>query len=182
MISTCPSCQKPVSIPSGVDSAARVHCPLCNCEYVLSEALALVPPELIPVVAEAPVSTSIADVAFEPPVDVDVPTRTDEPNEAAAVAERVPETSAAAVLQRRRSKSALRILTEVVTGGLAGCLFAYYGLALWYGPEFHRVLPELPLPMISQLTAPPEKPPEEKAAHRKPVSTGKSTGADATSN
>jgi hypothetical protein len=144
---------------------------------------------LIPVVAEAPASTIAANADMElklpPEAEVEVPTRTDEPNEAAAVAERVPATSAAAVLQRRRSKSALRILIEVVTGGLAGCLVAYYGLALWYGPEFHRVLPELPLPMISRLTAPPaaggptpRKPPEEKATHRRPAPPGKSTGAD----
>jgi hypothetical protein len=38
-----------VSIPSGVPAAAAVRCPLCDAEYALGEALALVPPELIPV-------------------------------------------------------------------------------------------------------------------------------------
>ena len=52
-ISTCPKCQRQVSIPAGVDSAAAVRCPLCEAEYPLSEALVLAPPELIPVVAVA---------------------------------------------------------------------------------------------------------------------------------
>ena len=132
---------------AGVDSfrgrfGCAVHCPLCNSEYALSEALALVPPELIPVVAEALESTSIADVAVEPPAEVEIPSSTETsrtkrrrwPSEC-------PATSAAAVLQRRRSRSALRTVIEVVTGGLAGCLVAYYGLAFWFGPEFHRILP-----------------------------------------
>jgi hypothetical protein len=33
---------------------------------------------------------------------------------------------------------------------------AYYGLAIYFGPQFHRVgLPKLPLPFISWITAPP---------------------------
>lgn len=50
-ISSCPRCQRQVSIPAGVDSQAEVRCPLCDAEYPLSEALALTPPELIPVLS-----------------------------------------------------------------------------------------------------------------------------------
>jgi hypothetical protein len=129
MISTCPNCRKQVAIPAGVDSAAEVRCPLCDAEYVLGEALALAPPELIP-------------VRFEE-------------NEAAAVARQLPASSVAAQLRRRPSKPILRTVIEVVLGGLAGCLVAYYGLALCFGSNFDKYLPKLPLPFISRLTAPP---------------------------
>jgi hypothetical protein len=34
---------------------------------------------------------------------------------------------------------------EAVTGGVAGCLVAYYGLALYFGPEFPKFgFPQLP--------------------------------------
>ena len=56
-ISACPRCQKLVSLPSDVDSAAQVRCPLCHSEYALGEAI---PPELIPVVA---VTTDEAELA-----------------------------------------------------------------------------------------------------------------------
>ena len=58
-------------------------------------------------------------------------------NEAAAVAERFPPCRSP-LGRRRKPKSALQTLIEVVAGGLAGCLVAYYGLAFYYGPEFRR--------------------------------------------
>ena len=115
-ISTCPRCQKQVCIPSGLDVAAWVRCPRCGAEYPLSEAL---PPELIPVVA---VTTQ----------------------EAAAVVGWTP--TAPRRSRRRAPKSALQTIIEVVTGGLAGCLVAYYGLALYFGPQFKTLgFPNLPL-------------------------------------
>jgi len=162
MISTCPKCDKPVSIPSGVDSFASVRCPLCSAEYALSEALTPAPPELIPVVShDVQQSASIAGVAVE--------------NEAAAVAERFP-AMPVTVRRRRKPKSALQTLIEVIAGGLAGCLVAYYGLAFYYGPEFAaKGLPQLPLPGVSWITAPraapddaKEKPKVEKPGKNKP--------------
>jgi LSD1 subclass zinc finger protein len=196
MISTCPSCRKQVSIPSGIDANAEVRCPLCDAKYALSEALALAPPELIPVVSVAeavgcvkrttpdPVvnPTATAEHQDEDEPEDDVVDRImpplhldDEPDEAAAVAERMPATSVAAQLRRRRSRSAWRTVFEVVTGGLAGCLVAYYALAFWFGPEFNKYLPQLPLPFISRLTE--QKPPAEKPARGKPGSGAKSTDA-----
>jgi hypothetical protein len=157
MISTCPKCDRPVSVPAGVDSSAAVRCPLCNAEYALGEALTPPPPELIPLgLSAAQPSTAIADdVAAEttqPPEGLQHDS--DVENEAAAVAEAFP-AKPGAPRKRRKPKSALQTLIEVVAGGLAGCLVAYYGLAFYYGPEFGaKGLPILPLPGIEQITAP----------------------------
>ena len=168
MISTCPRCQRPVSIPSNVEPAALVRCPLCEAEYALSEALALAPPELIPI------APRISDVAAEEttaPVQEPIVYVRDEENEAAIVASGFRAVSAAG-RRRRKQKSVLQTLIEVVTGGLAGCLVAYYGLAFWFGPQFRNVgLPQLPLPGIAAITAPrpadEAKPPEKKPSKDK---------------
>jgi len=146
-VSTCPKCAKQVSVPTGIDVAARVRCPWCRANYVLGDAIGWTPPALIVIEGEA---------AFEPPAEESH--EAEEHNEAAAVATGLPKMSAVAALRPRPSKSVLRTLIEVVLGGLAGCLVAYYALALWFGPEFHRVgLPRLPLPFISRLTEPADK-------------------------
>ena len=159
-ISTCPHCQEQVTIPAGVDAAAEVRCPLCSAEYALGEALALAPPELIPVV---PVAAERSDAAVDavplPPAEAREETTSrpiiEEENEAAAVAKLLPATSVSERLRTRPSKSAVRTVVEVVLGGVAGCLVAYYALALWFRSDFDKYLPELPLPFISRLTAPP---------------------------
>lgn len=183
MNSTCPRCQKPVSAPSGLDSGSLVRCPMCSSEYALSEALAWTPPELIPVVS--PVVGEGAFVVHEAPVEIELHGDSTEHNEAAVAVSDFSRISAPR--RRRKPKSALQTLIEVVTGGLAGCLVAYYGLAFYYGPEFRDVgLPQIALPGISWITAPrtgdrlPEKPakeaPErvkEKAGATKQGSSGK---------
>ncbi len=146
-ISTCPRCQKQVSIPAGIDSAALVRCPLCDAEYPLSEAI---PPELIPVLA----ATGENLFTTIEPGEIRIE-KEEEDNEAAAVARRAP--IAAVRVRRRAPKSALQTIIEIVTGGVAGCLVAYYGLAIYFGPQFKTVgLPNLPLPFIAWLTAAPD--------------------------
>jgi len=49
IISKCPKCHALVTIPAGLDPDAEVRCPLCVVVYPLREALAEVPPALIPV-------------------------------------------------------------------------------------------------------------------------------------
>ena len=49
ILSKCPKCQQPVTVPDGIDPAGEVRCPLCDAEYPLSEAMASAPPALIPV-------------------------------------------------------------------------------------------------------------------------------------
>jgi hypothetical protein len=163
MISKCPKCRKTVSVPSGVDSSAVVRCPLCSAEYPLSESLALAPPELIPVVVPAvqqPVAVAAVEEAVQPVAD-ETTGAAEEPqhkpeaeNEAATVAEQFPTTPVGG-RRRKKPKSALQTVIEVIAGGLAGCLVAYYGLAFYYGPEFaNKGLPQLPLPGIEWITAP----------------------------
>jgi len=182
-ISTCPRCSKLVSIPSDMDSAELVRCPLCEAEYPLVDALEMAPPELVPVAggvaAESAEEAAIEETAAETPASSDAESGLGEwesggyfesaaedefeeeagvESEATMAAGPFSTMPVAARLQSRRQKSGLQTLIEVVTGGLAGCLVAYYGLAIWFGPEFHRVgLPELPLPFISWITAPPSE-------------------------
>src|SRR5687767_14740485 len=46
-IIACPRCRDEVTLPPKVSPQARVRCPLCRDEYILSEALAAMPPTLI---------------------------------------------------------------------------------------------------------------------------------------
>ena len=46
-ITQCPKCDEKVTLPAGGHRDARVRCPLCQEEYVLSEALDKLPPTLI---------------------------------------------------------------------------------------------------------------------------------------
>jgi hypothetical protein len=118
---------------------------------------------LIPV-AVADAATSTEEWKSQPDADVD--------NEAVAVAKQFPAMPVTA-RRRRKPKSALRTLIEVVIGGVAGCLVAYYVLAFYYGPEFRaRGFPQIPLPGISWITAPRAddgaKPPEKKSPKSRP--------------
>jgi len=47
VVSTCPECAKAVTVPDRLGSDARVRCPLCEAEYLLGEATADAPPELV---------------------------------------------------------------------------------------------------------------------------------------
>ena len=69
--------------------------------------------------------------------------------------------------------SALKRLIEVVTGGLAGCLVAYYGRPFWFGPGVQDVgFPELPgVPWLTTVPVSEEcgrrKPSAEKSPQRR---------------
>ncbi|MBN2475340.1 MAG: hypothetical protein JXB62_12070 [Pirellulales bacterium] len=52
VISQCPKCRQPVTIPDGIGCDIEVRCPLCADVYPLGEAMAGVPPALIPVKTE----------------------------------------------------------------------------------------------------------------------------------
>jgi hypothetical protein len=167
-ISTCPKCQRQVSIPAGVDSAAVVRCPLCEAEYPLSEALALAPPELIPVVAAASREAAPAwDIHHAALVAAEgEEAQPAEEDEAAAVAQLMPIAATASL--RRRQSSWLGKAIGVIVGGLAGCVVGLYALAICYGPQYHtngwpeRVHIEgacdFPLPLIHWLITPVAKP------------------------
>ncbi|MGD0900865.1 MAG: hypothetical protein ABR915_23785, partial [Thermoguttaceae bacterium] len=61
LTSSCPQCQKQVTVPDGAAGDAIVRCPLCDAQYPLSEAMALAPPMLI-VVTPAAVPAGAAAV------------------------------------------------------------------------------------------------------------------------
>jgi hypothetical protein len=178
MISTCPRCQKQVSVPAGVDATALVRCPICDAEYALSEALAWAPPALIPLASAA------AEESTPVPHDAhDEDTHDSEPLNEAALAARQCAAVSPPTRRRRRQKSTLQTLIEIVLGGLAGCLVGYYALAFYFGPEFRqRGLPELPLPGIKWLTSAPAddqsppKPPPNKVSKPSP-DTPNNTGS-----
>ncbi|MEN6558750.1 MAG: IBR domain-containing protein [Thermoguttaceae bacterium] len=137
-ITKCPKCQKAVTVPDGVNRASRVRCPFCQAEFPVGDAL---PPELIPL------ETAPTMEAFD---------LTAKPAESVVVSEASPGQPNAE--KRRRSKSPVRLLLEVVLGGLLGCAAAYYLLALCMGPNFKKLdLPKLPLPGIEWLTTPDNK-------------------------
>jgi hypothetical protein len=169
-ISTCPRCQRQVSIPAGVDAAAAVRCPLCHAEYPLSEALVLAPPELIPVVAARQGSATLPEIEGQKAAPTEIveesPESPAEVNEAAAVAQQMP--TAATASLRGRKTSWLGKTVGVILGGLAGCIVALYLLAFILGPQYRangwpeRVhidgVCDFPLPLIHWLTTPPAKP------------------------
>jgi hypothetical protein len=192
-ISSCPKCQKSVSVPSGVDLTTLVRCPLCAAEYPLGEAL---PPELIPVLVathQAPVAAGTVELEGAIEQEMAGESREEEKrtlgyeeralehdeNEAAAVAMGQTRLATMAAVRGRQPKSTsgLKRLIGIVGSGLAGLLVGYYVLAFWFGPELKKIgFPELPLPYVAWLTAAPantdaagEKPSEEKSAHAKPA-------------
>lgn len=157
MISICPKCKEPVSIPAGVDASSLVRCPICSKEYLLAEPLRCVPPELI--VVGAPMGDSATSPSAAPPAAGDETTPDVEADANLAselgIARQSSGMAMAPPWRERKQKSAVQTLVEVVLGGVAGCLVAYYGLAFWFGPQFHRIgLPRLPLPWIDWITSP----------------------------
>ncbi|HUT11784.1 MAG TPA: hypothetical protein VMY42_14890 [Thermoguttaceae bacterium] len=188
IISNCPKCQQPVRVPDELDLATEVRCPLCEAEYLLSEAMAEVPPALIPIgqpQAVAPVSESVeVGLIAETPLDegpmldiwrtadatpqIDTGAVAEDPSaidtgpaidtgeesvdtgafagfgeggSGAAVPTTRPVT--ARPRTKRKQKSALRQILEIVLGGVAGLLIAVY-IGSWCGLG----IPKLPLPFL----------------------------------
>lgn len=158
MIAKCPKCGEFVQAPARVAPTVRVRCVLCHEEYVLADALALAPPTLTLVetpTADEPAMQATAaqdeDSSKEEYGSVDVE------HHGIPVGERRYPSISELTRPRHNPKSTLQTLVEVVSGGLAGCLAAYYILAFWFGPRFNEIgLPRLPLPFISQMTTPAE--------------------------
>jgi len=66
IICECPKCHQPVTIPDGVNSDVEVRCPLCEAEYPLQEAMAELPPALVPVETETETAaTADADATLK---------------------------------------------------------------------------------------------------------------------
>jgi len=144
-ISTCPKCLRMVTVPEGFEPGAAMRCPLCQAEYPLSEALASVPPALVPV-GEANAAAAS--------VKIDTGLATAEHFDTAQFTPVVTEESAEEVAapgpvrrRKRKSKSMFRVAFEVVLAGIVGLLIGYYTV-WWIQGEACR-LPRIPwLPLL----------------------------------
>ncbi len=174
--SKCPRCDQPVTVPDGIDPGAEVRCPLCEVVYPLGEALAEVPPALIPVDPDAVRSPQLESGATTEPdggsgevegateVDPDLAGQASPaidtghtPVDTDALAafsvqqsddESGPVDLGAATWPRRKKneKGAVRFILEVFGGGVLGLLIGYYVLCWILGPQ--HGLPKLPLPLL----------------------------------
>jgi hypothetical protein len=163
MLVKCPNCGDFVQTPANVEPSALVRCPICSEEYPLSAAIALAPPELVPV----NVSDNRPDL---PPTSLEQVGQSEETAEQGTTFEagevngeavRAAEQFASRkILRPRRQKSALGTLIGLALSGFLAALTSYYVLAIWFGPKFSEKmnLPILPLPFISQLTSPKDPP------------------------
>lgn len=84
IITHCPKCQQPVTVPDGVAPQAEVRCPLCAVIYPLTEAMADLPPALIPVDAGAITGRTAESEATASPTVVSEPYHVPESSEAEA--------------------------------------------------------------------------------------------------
>src|SRR5688500_5736483 len=138
----CPRCRDEVTVPARAQAKALVRCPLCLEEYLLGEALDLVPPALIVldgsgggdepelvgavaaadlVEAEAGGEYRVAGGGFEAALD-------SRPGEGATVSPARP--GVKGTRPKRKPKSAIFELTKIVVGGLIGCCLA--PLEVWW--------------------------------------------------
>jgi hypothetical protein len=159
-ITFCPKCQQPVSLPAHIHANAFVQCPICHAEYAMHEAI---PPELIPLTKPTNDPLEWPKELVGATTAVDQARLEEQENEAAAVVERI---SLGMTHLQKHKKAWWRAPLEVVFGGLAGLLIAYYGLAAWLGPDLPRKgFPVVTsLPGITWLTSPPAS--EHPSAHR----------------
>ncbi|WP_425616318.1 hypothetical protein NA78x_006264 [Anatilimnocola sp. NA78] len=135
-IVACPRCRDEVTLPAKVSPQARVRCPLCRDEYILSEALAKMPPALI-VLDPGP---GLDEPHYDEPdykVAGDAAPGgmfdTTPPGEGAVSAAPRPLKGATA-RPKKKSGSAVGQIIQVVMGGV-GAIVLFHALA-WYVPMF----------------------------------------------
>ena len=170
LVSSCPQCGRPVTIPDGIAREKAVRCPLCGEQFPLSRALDDLPPALIPVdepstspeptlpetgEKKAAGAAPLIDTG-QTPVDADALAQmgTDQPRTPTADAEDI---SQQVPLQhhskqhRRKQKSVLREMIGAVLGGFLGLAVGYYLLNWIGGPRFDFLKIYLPgVPHASQ--------------------------------
>lgn len=132
IISSCPSCHEPVTVPHGAGGSARVRCPLCSDEFLLSVVLEKLPPALVLLDAPAPAPSAAvgdAEVSLAP----DFGGRTAgspafEFEESAAPGTK--KTVSPSARPKRKEKSVAVEMIKVVGGGVVGLGLAV--LILWW--------------------------------------------------
>jgi hypothetical protein len=173
-ISQCPRCLQTVAIPEGLDAMILVRCPLCNAEYQLSEAIALSPPELIPVETrektilsdptpdaaeeQAEHEQEIAESA-ENPLDDEMLSLIALHKENTSQKSIIPDDSSlVGGRTQRKPKHLLRLFLAYVFGGLGGLIIGYIALAwiaVWLmGPRFDMPSPPKALKPVLKFVLP----------------------------
>lgn len=134
-IIACPRCRDEVTLPPKVSPQARVRCPLCRDEYILSEALAAMPPALIVLDAGPEVETrGYAEPEYRVAGEAGVATpggvfdTTGPTGEAVTTAPRP--LKGAAKPRRKKEGSAVGMIVQVVFGGVAAIVI-FQALAWW---------------------------------------------------
>jgi hypothetical protein len=153
MIVTCPKCHEQVMLPGGVSPNARVRCPLCQEDYLLSEAMDRLPPALqildpgepvggaggLATYANpyaAPAATGLLDSELAPAAsDLGAESAESDWNPAISTMPEqyeMPTPAAPSVRTssrpRRKPKSAVGEIIKVVLGGVAGLSITQLGL------------------------------------------------------
>jgi len=130
-IVACPRCRDEVTLPAKVSPQARVRCPLCRDEYILSEALAKMPPALI-VLDPGP---GLDEPSYDEPeykVAGDAAPGgmfdTTPPGEGAVST--APRPLKGGIRPKKKSGSAVGQIVQVVMGGV-GAIVLFHALAWW---------------------------------------------------
>jgi len=176
IISKCPKCRQPVTIPDGVDPDAEVRCPLCAVVYPLRQAMAAAPPALVPVEtaetdaqrsdegAGGPDAGQDADAPSQPaaatienatpkidtgqtPVDSEAFTGFRVQDEESSRRESTDDVPSCRLLpKRKKGKSAAKEIAGAILGGFLGLSLGYYLLNFFGGERFDFL--EIPLPGV----------------------------------
>jgi hypothetical protein len=128
-VSSCPSCREQVTVPAGAPGNARVRCPLCNDEFLLSVVLEKLPPALI--LLDVPDAASpVEGISIGPVVGTRAPAFDFDEAAAPSVERKV----SPAARPKRKEKSIVLELVKIVLGGVVGIALAT--IILWWG--FHK--------------------------------------------
>jgi hypothetical protein len=134
-IVACPRCRDEVTLPAQVSPQARVRCPLCRDEYILSEALAKMPPALIVLDAGPGLDEpAYGQEAFgEPDYKVAgdaAPGGMFDASPGEGLATPVPRPKTTGARPKKKSASAVGQIIQVVMGGI-GAIVLFHVLAWW---------------------------------------------------
>lgn len=134
-IVACPRCRDEVTLPAKVSPQARVRCPLCRDEYILSEALAKMPPALI--VLDAGPDADVSDYA-EPEYKVAGAAMGGMFDASPAVGESpvMPAPRGTATRPKKKSSGAVSQIVQVVLGGIGA--FAIFVPIAWWVPQIDQ--------------------------------------------
>ena len=168
----CPRCRDEVTVPPRATRKALVRCPLCLEQYLLAEALANAPPQLVIIGGEVETS-AIAAPDEHPEYRMAVPAHFEAPRAAVVFPRPVVQSRPR---PRRQEKGGLVLLINYVVGGVMGLALGL--LVLWWGfrkdplelgPPFAQYVPWIvPVQFQGKLNGQSATLPSENASSAKP--------------